>query len=118
MVIIGTGNGAIKSIGHATDYSYTLDDRQELVQTVNGAVAIDGWNGARVADGDVVSCKCTFTKTDAETVRGYWANRTKKNVTLDNGDTISNARIIVRQIGILEGFWANYQTLTLEFWKV
>lgn len=111
-------DGFVKSIGRGTDYSYTLDDRQELVQTVNGAVAVDGWNGARFADGDVVACKCTFTKTDAETVRSWWARRVKKKVTLDNGEVIDEARILVRQIGILEGFWTGYQSLSLEFWKV
>ena len=110
--------GSIKSIGRATDYSYTLDDRQELIQTVYGAVAVDGWEGSRFADGDVVSCKATFTKADAETIRSWWAGRTKQNIVLDNGDTINNARIIVRQIGMVEGFYSSYQSLSLEFWRV
>lgn len=110
--------GSIKSIGRATDYSYTLDDRQELIQTVNGAVAVDGWDGQRVSAGDVVSCKATFTKADAETIRNWWSGRTKQDVVLDNGDTINEARIIVRQINMVDGFYSSYQSLSLEFWKV
>lgn len=114
MITIGTVN----SVGHATDYNYELDDRQELVKTVAGAVAVDPWNGSRVATGDVVSCKATFSAADASTVKGWWASRTKKNVTLDNGESISNARIVVRQISFLEGFWTGYVSLGLEFWRV
>lgn len=110
--------GNIKSIGHATDYSYTLDDRQELVKTVGGAVAIDPWNGTRLADGDIVSLSAIFTMTDASTVKGYWAARTRQNVTLDDGSTITNARIIIRQITPLEGFWTGYTKLGIELWRV
>lgn len=110
--------GSIKSIGHATDYSYNLDDRQELVKTVGGAVAVDPWGGTRISDGDIVSFSAIFTSSDASTVQGYWSNRTRQNVTLDDGTTITNGRIIVRQITLLEGFWSGYKKLGLEVWKV
>lgn len=110
--------GNIKSIGHATDYSYEPDDRQELVKTVGGAVAVDPWGGTRVSDGDVLTLTAIFANADATTVQGYWATRTRQNVTLDDGSTINNARIIVRQITPLEGFWTGYRKLGLEFWKV
>ena len=110
--------GTVKSIGKATNYSFDYDDRQNLVKTVQGAVAIDAWDGSRVSAGVVVSCSANFTKADANTIKGWWASRTKKNITLDNGDTISNARILVRGQEMIEGFESSYIKLKLEFWKV
>lgn len=114
MVTIGT----VHSVGHAENYNYEFDDRQELVKTVNGAVAVDPWDGARVSDGDVVSFEAKFSISDASTVQGYWGSRTRVTVTLDDGSTISNARIIVRQIKPLEGFYSSYKSLSIEVWRV
>lgn len=114
MVQIGT----VKSFGRAENYNFDFDDRQQLVKTVNGAVAVDPWNGSRVADGDVVSFTATFTVADAGTVKGWWAGRTKKTVTLDDGTSISNARIIVRGIEYINLFYGKCVKLKLEVWKV
>ena len=110
--------GTVKSIGKAENYGFEFDDRQELVKTVNGAVVVDAWNGSRVAAGDVVTCTATFTVADATTVRGWWATRTKKNVTLDDNSTISNARILIRGIEFIKLFERKYCKLQLEFWRV
>ena len=44
MIQIGTGQTIVKSVGHADNYNYDFDDRQQIVKTVNCAVAIDPWN--------------------------------------------------------------------------
>lgn len=110
--------GTVKSIGKAENYGFEFDDRQELVKTVNGAVVVDGWDGNRVANGDAVTCTALFTTADATTIRSWWASRTKKNVTLDDNSTISNARIIVRGIEFVRLFEKKYCKLNLEFWRV
>ena len=114
MITIGT----VKSRGKGENYNFEFDDRQELVKTINGAVVVDPWNGSRVSDGDVVSVTAMFSVADATTIRGWWASRTKKNVTLDDGSTISNARIIVRKIEFVTLYETRYVKLGLEFWKV
>ena len=78
MVQIGT----IRSVGHAENYNYEFDDRQEIVKTVKGAVVVDPWGGSKVADGDVVSFAATFSTANANTIRGWWASRTKQTVVL------------------------------------
>ena len=110
--------GTIKSIGKADRYGFDYDDRQTLVKTINGAVAIDGFSGSRISAGDVVSCSAIFVKADANTIIGWWTSRTKKNITLDDGSTINNARILVRGKEFPEGFEGKYVKLNLEFWKV
>lgn len=106
------------SVGKGKDYNYELDDRQQLVKTVNGAVAIDGWDGSRADYGDVVSVSAVFANADAEIVKGYWSNRTLVTVVLDNNETISNARIIVKNIKFPDLFEKKYQELNLEIWRV
>ena len=110
--------GNVKSINHAESYSYNLDDRQELVKTINGAVVVDPWEGVRNNVGDVLSFDATFSASDSAYVRALWAARQKVTVILDTGETISNARIVVRQIKFIERYWGKYETLTLEIWRV
>lgn len=110
--------GTVKSIGRAERYNFDFDDRQTLVKTVQGAVAIDAWSGSRVNTGDVVSCVAQYTVADASTIIGWWTSRTKKNVTLDDGSTISNARILVRGKELIDGLESKFIKLSLEFWKV
>ena len=112
--------GSIKSIGKSENFTISPDDRQELVQLVDGAVAVDGWEGIRKNDGDVVGLTATFTKADGNVVMGWWNNRTLKQVILENGDTIANARIIIKRISYPEAlsFRSGFVILDLEFWRV
>lgn len=110
--------GNVESIGKATDYNFTLDDRQELIKTVNGAVVVDPWDGVRNNEGDTIAFKATFTNADAETVRSIWANRTRVNVTLDDGTVIANARVIVRSISFPDLFEKTHKELGVEIWNI
>ena len=112
--------GSVYSIGKTENFSVNPDDRQELVQLVDGAVCIDGWGGTRNSDGDIVSLTATFTKSDAEIVIALWSGRVLTSVALENGETIANARVIVRRINYTENVdWRNkYTILDLEIWRV
>ena len=112
--------GNVRSIGKSENFAVTPDDRQELVQLVNGSVAVDGWAGTRQSGGDVVGLTAMFTAADANTVIGLWNNRTKTSVTLENGDTIAQARVVVKRISYPDAlnFRRKYTILDLEFWKV
>lgn len=116
MVQIGT----VKSKGKAENYNFEFDDRQELVKTIGGAVVVDAWNGSRVShtDGDVVQFTALFSSADASTIKNWWATRTKQNVTLDDGTAISNARILVRGIEMVDLFETRFVKLRLEVWRV
>lgn len=112
--------GNVKSIGKSENFSVTPDDRQELVQLVDGAVAVDGWEGTRKTDGDVVGLTATFTRADGDTVIGWWNTRTLKQVVLETGETITNARIVIRRISYPDAlpFRPLFTVLDMEFWKV
>ena len=107
-----------QSIGRGDNYSWELDDRQELVKTISGAVAVDPWNDVRRDTGDTVQFTATFDNTNADVVIGYWARRQRVTVTLDDGTQIANARIICRQIATVEGFYRTHKKLTIEVWRV
>ena len=114
----------IKSIGKCENVSISPDDRQEIVQLVDGAIAIDGWNitgnDSRPIDGDVVGFSATFTKDDADNIIRYWNKRQKKRVVLEDGTEIASARIIVRKISFTDAlaFRNKYTVLDLEIWRV
>ena len=109
----------VKSIGKSEGFSITPDDRQELVQLVDGVVAVDGWGGTRNTAGDVTGLSATFTAADASTVIGWWNSRTLKTVTLEDGTSFT-ARIVVRKITYPDAipFRSKFAILDLEFWTV
>lgn len=112
--------GSIKSIGKTDGLQIVPDDRQELVKTVTSAgvasVAVED-NGV-VDNGEVVSCSAVFSASDYLTLRGYWSNRTRVTVILDDGTTISNARIVIRNVQYYDNLLNSYKTVTLEVWRV
>jgi len=106
-----------KSLGKAENYATQPDDRQELVKLVSGAVVVDGWNGARQAVGDAVSLTATFARADANSIIAIWNARTLVAVTLDDGTTINQARIIIRRISYPKLFESTHTILDLEIWR-
>lgn len=116
--------GNIKSIGKAENFSINPDERLELVQLVDGAVAVDGWNvqpnSSRSTEGDTVSFSATFTGTDAAQIVDWSNARTKQTIVLENGTTISNGRIIIRRMSYHDVLlWrSKYCVLDIEIWKV
>lgn len=96
------------------DWSVIPDDRQTQIQTVGGVVVQDF---GVVEEGEKYSCTVTLPKTDAETIKGYWKNRTLVTLTDEGGEVYENVRVIVKRYGYLTGF-KKYMKMGLEFWRV
>ena len=71
-----------------------------------------------VADGQVISLSAVFSDADFNTLSGYWTNRTKVNVVLDDGTTINSARIVVKGYQYYDKLINTYKLVNLEIWKV
>lgn len=112
--------GAIKSVTKTDDLQITPDDRQELVKTFtsNGTPSVTVEDYGVVADGEVISCSATFSSADYETLRGYWSNRTRVTVVLDDGMTINNARVVIKGVQYYDGLLSQYKRVSLEVWRV
>lgn len=113
MATIVNGIKAIKT----ENLSISPDDRQELVQLVNGATVIDGWGGTRQAVGDVTALTLTFDTVNANKIIGYWNNRTLVPVTLEDGSTIARARIVIRRLSYPKMMQSKYVIVDIEFWR-
>lgn len=112
--------GTITSIGRTKDLDITPDDRQELVKVVdstgNQGVVVEDYGV--VADGAVISLSATFSAADYNVLSGYWSNRTRVQVTLDDGTVINNARIVLRRTRYADNVLNSYKTVDLEVWRV
>ena len=105
--------GTAESIGKADGWSQTVDDRQELVQTVGGVIVEDY---GRVENGDKYSCTCVFDADGYATVNGYWTGRVKVNVEMPDGQMLQNVRVLIKSIAHHDV--SKYYKLELEFWRV
>lgn len=112
--------GTIKSIGKTSNLQVIPDDRQELVKTVTstGVSSVVVEDAGYVADGEVISLNATFSDTDFTTLKNYWINRTKVTVTLDDGTTINNARIVVKGYQYYDNLLSSFKSVNLEIWKI
>lgn len=112
--------GTIKSIGKTSNLQIIPDDRQDLVKTVTstGVSSVVVEDAGYVADGEVISLNATFSDTDFTTLKNYWINRTKVAVVLDDGTTISNARIVIKNIQYYDNLLSSYKTVQLEVWRL
>ena len=112
--------GTIKSIGRSDGLEFTPDDRQQLVKTFNSSgnstVTVEDYGV--VANGEVISFSAVFSATDYSTLLGYWTNRTLVTVVLDDGTTISNARVVVKSVKYYDDLLNQYKTVTLEVWRI
>ena len=108
-------------IGEATtyntpeDYAVTPDDRQSLVQTLGGAVAMD--NGTYVA-GDKYSFTALFSPANWALVKGYWTNRTLVTIGLPDGNGLAGCRVIVKSYTIGHVLFPSHVKANIEIWRV
>lgn len=111
--------GTIHSIGRTKDTEFTPDDRQTLLKTFGstGTASVTVEDYGTVADGEVISLTATFSATDYNTLKGYWSNRTHVTVTLEDGTTIQNARIVIRRVQYYDPLMTSYKQVQLEVWK-
>lgn len=112
--------GTIESVGSTNNLERLPDDRQQLVKTVtnNGTPSVTVEDYGVVANGEVISCSAVFSATDYATLLNYWSGRTQVNVTLDDGTTISNARVVVRRSSYYDNLLNGYKLVQLEIWRV
>lgn len=112
--------GTVRSLGNTDGLQVTPDDRQQLVKTVTSAgvasVAVED-NGV-VANGEVISLSAVFSAADYVTLSGYWTNRTKVTVVLDDGSTISNARIVIKNVQYYDNMLSSFKLVQLEVWRI
>ena len=97
------------------DYSVNPDDRQSLVQTLGGAVAVD--NGAYAA-GDRYTFTALFAPADWALVKGYWARRTLVTVWLPDGAGLSGCRVVVKSYTIGHALFPGHIKAQVEIWRV
>lgn len=109
------GVGTVRSLGKTKDYELIPDDRQELVQTIGGAVVEDY---GVVEAGDVVRFSATFSAADYVTLRNFWRNRTKVLATLDDGTEINDARVVIKRVQYADDMFNSYKTVELELWRI
>ena len=117
MVInISNGTDSISSLSSIENVSSQPDDRLELVKLINGVTIQDGWNGIRKNVGDILSLSATFTPADFETLKAFWANRTKVTVQIGE-EVIENATIVIKSYNYISHF-ESYKNVSLEIWRV
>lgn len=119
-ISITYNNATIRSIGSTQNLERVPDDRQQMVKTVNnsGVPGVTVEDYGVIADGEVISCSAVFSAADYTTLLGYWSARNRVAVTLDDGTTISNARIVVRRSTYYDNLLNGYKTVQLEVWRV
>lgn len=120
MITITYNGSTIKSVGRSSDLERVPDDRQTLVKTVSntgaGTVTVEDYGV--VADGEIISFSAVFSASDYSTLLSYWSNRTRVQVTLDDGTIISSGRIVVKRTTYADDLLNSYKKVTIEVWKV
>lgn len=119
-ISITYNNNTIKSIGSTQNLERVPDDRMQLVKTVTNAgvpsVTVEDYGV--VDNGEIISCSAVFSSADYSTLLSWWSARNRVNVTLDDGTTISNGRIVVRRSSYYDNLLNGYKTVQLEVWRV
>ena len=89
------------------------DDRQQQIEIVGGSVVQDF---GHIEEGDTVSCSVTVLADGWETIKGYWDNRQKVNVSDEAGIVWSDMRVVVKSYEYVPYFPKAIKA-TLEFWR-
>ena len=119
-ISITYNNSTIQSLGHAENLEIIPDDRQQLVKTVTNAgvpsVTVEDYGV--VSDGEIISLSAVFSASDYSTLLSWWSARNRVAITLEDGSTISNARIVVRRSSYYDNLLSPFKTVQLEIWRV
>lgn len=97
------------------DYAAAPDDRQNLVQTLSGAVAID--NG-RYEAGDKYTFTGLFSPGNWALVKNYWTTRTLVTVRLPAGSELTSCRVVVKNYTIGHALFPSHVKAQIEIWRV
>ena len=101
----------LESIGAGEDYNYTPDDRLELVQTIQGATLADG---GYYQAGDKHGASAVFDTTTLNELTTVWSTRERVTVSFDDGTTLSNAVIAIKNISWYDKYLPAYKKVQFE----
>lgn len=105
--------GDAVSMSDPTKETIIPDDRQTLVQTLNGVVVQDfGY----IPQGNVISWELQFDTENFKKICGYWQQR--KIVRVDDNGEIFNARIVLKEYSHVDKFRHKAVLTTIELWMV
>lgn len=96
------------------DWTVTPDDRQQVHQTINGAVVEDY---GHVDTGDVITCTVILSRANFNMVYNYWQSRTHVKVVDVTGQEWDNARVVLKEYSYINRHESFYK-VKLEFWRV
>ena len=104
----------IESFRSPESGSFTVDDRIEKIQLINGNCVQDY---GHIDSGDQFTVTAIFKKSDFESIVSLWTNRTLVTYTDDGGTIWQGIRIVLRSYQYVARF-PNYVQLTMELWRV
>lgn len=107
--------GTVSTLGHPINWNVLPDDRQVVVKTLDapGVVVID--NGYFEA-GDNYQFTAIFRPEAWTVVKGYCTSRTKVDVVLENGTTLSSRRVVIKSYGTPDKMFPTHVQASLELW--
>lgn len=103
----------IESFRSPESTSFSVDDRVEKIEVINGCVVQDyGY----IAEGDVIAVTAVFHKDDVDQIRELWRERTLVTYTDEAGNVYEDRRIVVKGYGYEQKFY-DYWRLEFELWN-
>lgn len=107
--------GTVESFNVVNPIEIMPDDRQELVQTIDGVYVVD--NGC-IENGSKMQGTIILKAADWSTVKGYWTGRTLVDVTDQDDNTYLNCRIVVKSYKHYSLEYPNYWVISFEVWRI
>lgn len=104
----------IESFRSPESVNFTVDDRIEKIQLINGNCVQDY---GHIDSGDQFNVTAIFKKSDFNSIVSLWQNRTLVDYTDDGGIVWQGMRIVLRSYQYVAKY-PDYVTLNLELWRV
>ena len=104
----------IESFRSPESVNFTVDDRIEKIQLINGNCVQDyGY----IPSGDQFTVSAVFKKADFFSIVDLWQNRTRVTYTDDGGIVWQGMRIVLRGYQYMARY-PNYVIVNMELWRV
>ena len=107
--------GAAYSMNDPENETITPDDRQTLIEVMDGAVVQDF---GHYEEADKIEWSLQFRLSDWEIVKGYWASRELVEVTDIHGGRSVTARIVIKNYSYVDWFRDKAVKAKLELWRI
>ena len=109
-MILKIGNA--KSLSAPIDWTVTLDDRSEKIETIGGVYIQD--NGI-IDEGTTINGSARFSPADFLLLKQHWAERTPVTV-IDQSGATGQWRVKLRSYKYVEKF-EKYVDVSFELWR-